>query len=126
VVPADPRALGLLGWTEALGKDARELFRERLDAIMATRALTNRALAKAIGVDPSVVTHWRKGSASPEMHRLSLIAATLGVPVHWFFVDTSEPTEVAARLREHADRIASEARELAEEAARVIRAKRSL
>lgn len=111
-------------WDQELGKDVRELYRERLNAAIRASSVNNRALAKAVGVDPSLVTLWRNGKVSPGMHHLAAIADALGRPVPWFFYDASDPEALTKRLRTISDRIASDARELAIEAARAIEGKK--
>ncbi|MDD4493444.1 MAG: helix-turn-helix transcriptional regulator [Eubacteriales bacterium] len=40
-------------------------FSERLNAIMKVQGITNNRLAKALSVDPSLISRWNKGSRSP-------------------------------------------------------------
>lgn len=40
-------------------------FQEKLNALMSTQGVTNSRLAKALSVDPSLVSRWRNGSRTP-------------------------------------------------------------
>lgn len=55
-----------------IGQNIRRLRREVV-------GLTQRELAERVGVSPSAVTHWERGSVAPRTDRLGQIAEALGV-----------------------------------------------
>lgn len=67
-----------------------ELFKRHLNEFLGDRHGVNAALARHCGVDPSLVTHWRKGRNLPTIEMLDLIATFVGKPVASFFDDDTD------------------------------------
>ena len=74
-----------------------ELFRARLTQAMATRGLTQSALARAVGVDRSTVSQLQEpGSARlPNAQIAAEAAAALGVTSDWLLGLTDQPDRLA-------------------------------
>jgi transcriptional regulator with XRE-family HTH domain len=70
---------------ERLGDEIRKLRRARNKSLA--------ELALSIGRSVSFISQVERGNAQPSIADLKRIAHTLGVPVGWFFVANSEPSE---------------------------------
>ena len=55
-------------------------FHTRLRAARERRRLTQRQLAKALGVSGAAVSYWENGEDTPEAHRFPAISNVLQVP----------------------------------------------
>ncbi len=72
----------------------------RLRALRASRELSLRQLARAIGASPSLLSQVENGKVTPSVDTLYLLAAALDVPVASFFGDV--PSHIQAVLGETA------------------------
>lgn len=81
-------------------------FGRRLRQLRQRVGLTQRALAIAVGVTPSMIQRWERRGAMPAHARLSELAAVLGVPHHTLLglsgqvgVDAPAPSGKASSAR---------------------------
>ena len=64
---------------------SKKAFAETLNAMLAERKRRPADLAKAIGVDPSLVSHWKRAKNLPDATRLDKVAEYFGVEVSQMF-----------------------------------------
>lgn len=81
-------------------KDHRRLLPDAVKLVRSElRHMTQDSLAQAVGLDPSLISRYEKGTAFASYDAMYKIAAALGVsidaisyPVHWVYVPSdSEP-----------------------------------
>ena len=99
-----------------MAKPSRDLFVSNLNRLMDAIGAKNADLARNVGVSRSVVTHWRKGSALPEIEKLSRIADFLKVPTSELFRDTTDPRTTGVDLTD-VNKLVADAIEAAAKAA---------
>lgn len=104
------------GWGQALAKPSRDLFVENLNRHMSRVGAKNVNLAKHVGVAPSVVTYWRKGTITPEVDKLSKIAEFLQIPTAELFRDTTDARTTGVDLTD-VNKLVADAIEAAAKAA---------
>ena len=56
-----------------------EIFAERLKELRTEKGLSQRELAKAVGLTQGAITHWENGVRSPSGEALILLAKYFGV-----------------------------------------------
>lgn len=59
-------------------------FRVALNSLMIEKDISQKELAKLIGVNPSTVCRFLSGTRYPTMETIESISGVLGVPPHWF------------------------------------------
>src|SRR5512134_107098 len=81
-------------------RDRASLFRRRLSAAMATKATTQAALARAIGVDRSTISQLLGADESrlPNAQVVAECAAALGVTADWLLGLSDRPEQAADLL----------------------------
>ncbi|MGI0085586.1 MAG: LAGLIDADG family homing endonuclease, partial [Nitrososphaerales archaeon] len=67
-------------------RSARTKFSQRLRESIASKSLNQRTLARAIGVSPSLVTHWKQGNCVPSKANFSALCSTLALEIDDFAV----------------------------------------
>jgi transcriptional regulator with XRE-family HTH domain len=63
----------------------RRPIHARIAALRAEKGLSQRDLAKIVGVDETAVSHWETGSSAPNGRRLPIVAQALGVTIDELF-----------------------------------------
>ena len=94
---------------EDVAASVRDNFRANFEAILEERDIVQRDFAKLIGVDPAVITFWKKGHRYPETAQLDRIVDALKIEPEELFVDPKR-----RRLRRAKDRLLQAAREVIE------------
>ncbi len=59
-------------------------LKDRIHLERTRRALTQRELAKAVGVGHRVVSEWERGERRPPLAKLAILCAALNVPLSEF------------------------------------------
>ena len=78
-------------------------FAEKLKALTADRAITNRRLANELGVSVTMITKWKQGEAMPRLDKLPRLAEALGVTINDLFGDEGKPPDDCKPLYNFAD-----------------------
>ncbi len=60
----------------------KELIRNRISAIRASKGVTQRALAARLGVRPSTLSRWEKANSNLTLETLRKVAAALECDIH--------------------------------------------
>jgi transcriptional regulator with XRE-family HTH domain len=83
-------------------RDLAGLFRDRLSQALATRATSQSALARDVGVDRSTISQLLEPGSTrlPNAQVVAACAATLGVSSDWLLGLTDHPDPVEQRLAE--------------------------
>jgi len=71
--------------------DSRALFARNLRGLLKERDISQGEFAKMVGVDRTTVTHWVRGTGSPDLGKLGPIADALTVPVGALFAEGNTP-----------------------------------
>ena len=69
-----------------------EIFAKRFVAALKASNITQKELAKLLGVHPSNITLYKKGATEPDLESLSKIASILHVSPAWLAGLTSDET----------------------------------
>lgn len=105
---------GLTNWQLALGivetvQTIAEILRDNIH-----KAGTQQQFAETIGVDPSTVSHWLKGTRQPHSDRWQLIELALDLERHTLAkakdipgVPKPKPVPISQRLSDIEDRVAA-------------------
>ena len=68
----------------------RENFRRNLARILAAKGIKQKDLARAMGVDPAVITFWKKGHRYPETPQLDRLIEVLNLRPEDLFRDPGD------------------------------------
>ena len=71
---------------------------ERIRSWLRIRGMTQKALAKAVGVSPGAVTAWVKGDSPPTMKNLAAVVTALGLSMAEFYGAQPKPRTRRPRL----------------------------
>ncbi len=64
--------------------------------------LSQRDLAKLLGITPGSICNWEKGVSTPSDSRWAIIAKELGVPIDYFLEDSPEKPLGIIQAKDHA------------------------
>lgn len=64
---------------------------QRIDALRASKGLSQNQFAKQIGVSANTVYHWSKTDAMPSLANIERICAVFGITVEQFFHGINSP-----------------------------------
>ena len=77
-----------------------EHWGQRLSRVLKEHGLSNRAAAKLIGVSPSVVDGWTKGSSPSDLSAVKMLADHLSVSFSWILTGQREKESPKASVAE--------------------------
>lgn len=69
-----------------------EMFKERYNKLVNESGLSARALAKAIGVSPAMITQWKTTNKLPNLNSVVLLSMYFNVSVDWILGIENENT----------------------------------
>lgn len=64
---------------------------ERYDKLCRSIGKKPSAVAKELGIDPSTITHWKKGDYTPRIDKLQKIAQYFGISVQYLISGEDRP-----------------------------------
>lgn len=77
-----------------MNKDYKQIFANNLNRILTERGVSQIELAKMLGVSKSIVSEWCKGSKTPRMDKVQMIANKFGLLLTDLMEDKSQKTSI--------------------------------
>ncbi|AWT48035.1 helix-turn-helix transcriptional regulator [Oenococcus oeni] len=79
----------------------KDIFRKRFDKAIAESGLSQREIARRLGVSPSTITGWLHGRTNVATDQITQISEVLHKDPAWFFTSDSKNDDVIKKLSDN-------------------------